>query len=292
MKTRILTSIVAVIIFIPFCVFSHDPAFVFLIFASVVATVGAYEVLKCTGLDKNLMASLMSYAATFSTTILTRLVAPTERYFLIVMFIDFSYIFLSFVNATFSKGKIKIVDAAVSTMMVVYLSFSMSSIVLLRDMTPSGVFLPESGSLGGKLYLLCFLFAWIPDIGGYFFGRFFGRRKLIPDVSPKKTVAGFIGGIFSAVVVSLIYGAIIGVKGFVPYLVLPVMAAISAVISVFGDLLASLVKRHYEIKDYGFIFPGHGGIMDRFDSVIAVAPFLYILCYIANTFSLLSGFVG
>lgn len=288
MKTRIITSVVAVGLFIPFCIFSHDPAFVFLIFAAAIATVGAFEILKCTGLHKNPIASVTTYAVTLSTTVLTRLIDSTERYFLIASFIYFAYIFASFVNATFSKGKIKIVDASVATVMTLYVSFSLSSIVLLRDL---GSF-PGDSSLGGKLYLLCFLFAWIPDIGGYFFGRFFGKRKLIPDVSPKKTVAGFVGGILSAVVVSLIYGLIIGVKGFVPYLVLPVMAALCAVVSVSGDLIASLVKRHYEIKDYGFIFPGHGGVMDRFDSVIAVAPFLYILCYIANSFSLLSGFVG
>ena len=289
MKTRIITSIVAVAIFVPFCIFSASPLPIFLIFAAAVATVGAYEILKCVSLHKDAVASILTYAVTLSTTVLTRLVASTERYFLIVSFIFYAYIFFSFVNATFSKGKIKVIDAAISVMMTVYVSFALSSIVLLRDMAAEG---GARGSLGGNLYLLCFLFAWIPDIGGYFFGRFFGKRKLIPDVSPKKTVAGFVGGILSAVVVSAIYGLIIGVKGVTPYLVLAVMAAFCAVVSVCGDLLASLVKRHYGIKDYGFLFPGHGGVMDRFDSVIAVAPFLYILCYIADSFSWLTGFVG
>lgn len=288
MKTRIITAIIAVAIFVPFCIFSHEPAFLFVAFAAVIATVGAYEILKCVSLHKNIPVSILTYALTLATTSLTRVIASTERYFLIVSFLYFTYLFLIFVAATFSHGKIRIVDAAVSAMMTVYVSFSLSSVVLLRDLSVEG---GTRGSLGASLYLLAFLFAWVPDTGGYFFGRFFGKRKLIPDVSPKKTVAGFVGGIASAVVVALIYGLVIGVKGWVSYLVLSVMALLCAMVSVCGDLLASLVKRHYGIKDYGFVFPGHGGVMDRFDSVIAVAPVLFMLSYIANAFSLLSGFM-
>ncbi len=289
MKTRVITAVIATLLLVPFCIFSGTPAFVFLIFSSLIATVGAYEVLKCASLHKNVIASLLTYAVTLSATLLTRLAPSVEHYFLIVSFIFFSYIFLSFVNATFSKGKVKVSDAAVSAIMTVYVAFSFSSLVLLRDLTAAG---GVKGALGAKLYLLAFIFAWVPDIGGYFFGKFFGKRKLIPDVSPKKTVAGFVGGIASAVAVSLVYGLCIGVKGIIPYAVLAVLAALSAMISVCGDLLASLVKRYYGIKDYGFVFPGHGGVMDRFDSVIATAPFLYILCFIANSFSLFAGFVG
>lgn len=291
MKTRIITSVVAVALFVPFCIFSAAPLFVFLIFAGVISLVAVYEILKCTGLHKNIPLSVLSYGAALAATLLTRFVEETERYFLIMSFVYFALLFLSFVNATFSKGKVPVVNACVATMMTLYVCFSLSSVVLLRDLAPAG---GEVGSLGGKLYLLAFIFAWVPDIGGYFFGRFFGKHKLIPDVSPKKTVEGFIGGVFSAVVASVIYGFIIGLRfaDWVSFLLLGGMAVICAMVSVAGDLLASLVKRHYEIKDYGFLFPGHGGVMDRFDSVIAVAPFLYILCFIANSFGWLSGFAA
>ena len=179
------------------------------------------------------------------------------------------------------------VNACVATMMTIYVSFSMASILLLRDLGPDG-------AIGSKIYLLAFIFAWVPDIGGYFFGRFLGKRKLIPDVSPKKTVAGFVGGIISAVAVSSAYGFIIGLRfdHLSSCALLGGLAVVCAVVSVCGDLLASLVKRHYAIKDYGFIFPGHGGVMDRFDSVIAVAPFLYILSYLANSADLFSGILA
>lgn len=287
MKTRIITSVVAVGLFIPFCVFSSSPFWVFLIFAGLISLLAVYEILKCVGMHKNSVASGLSYGTALSAVLLTRLATSgTEHYFLVMSFVYFAFLFLSFVNATFSKGKIPVVDACVSTMMTIYVSFSMASVVLLRDLGPSG-------AIGGKIYLLAFIFAWIPDIGGYFFGRFFGKRKLIPDVSPKKTVAGFVGGIGSAVVVSVIYGLVIGLRigDMTAFAILAVLAVICSMVSVCGDLLASLVKRHYGIKDYGFIFPGHGGVMDRFDSVIAVAPFLYILCYLANSLDWLSSFV-
>lgn len=289
MKTRIITALVAVLLFIPFCIFSSSPVFVFPVFAGMIAIVGIYETLKCTGLHKNLVASLLSYLTGLAAVVLPRLVASTERFFLIMSFVFFALLFLSLVNATFSKGKVPVADGAMAAVMTIYISFSMASVILLRDLTAG-----EGVLIGGKLYLLAFLFAWIPDIGGYFFGYFFGKHKLIPDVSPKKTVEGFVGGLFSAVVVSVIYGFVIGLrttdgKGF---LLLGVLALLSAAVSVCGDLLASLIKRHYGIKDYGFIFPGHGGMLDRFDSVIAVAPFLYILCYLANTFGLFSDFLA
>ncbi len=286
MKTRIITSIVAILLFIPFCIFSGSPIFMFLIFSGVISLVGVYEILKCTSLHKNIVASLLSYGTALAATLLTRLgTKDTEEYYLIMSFIYFALLFLMLVNATFSKGKIAVVDSCVATVMTIYISFSMSSILLLRDLTAEG---GEVGSLGKKLYLLVFLFAWMPDIGGYFFGRFFGKHKLIPDVSPKKTVEGFFGGIVSAFLSAIVYGFIIGLRlaDWSTFLVLSVMAALSATVSVAGDLLASLVKRHYGIKDYGFVFPGHGGVLDRFDSVIAVAPFLYILCYFANSLGL------
>lgn len=289
MKTRIITSIVAVALLVPFCVFSASPAFVFLILAGVISFVAAYEILKCTGLDKNIAASLITYPVSLAAPILTRVVDSTERYFMIMSFVWFAMLFLSFVNATFSKGKVGVCEAAISSMMTVYVSFSLSALVLLRDMSVTVD--TERVVFGGKLYLLAFLFAWVPDIGGYFFGRFFGKRKLIPDVSPKKTVAGFVGGIICAVVVAVVYGFIIGLREWSGFLVLAVLGAVCAVVSVCGDLLASLVKRHYGIKDYGFVFPGHGGVLDRFDSVIAVTPFLYILCTVANAFGLFHSFV-
>ncbi|MFK8030579.1 MAG: phosphatidate cytidylyltransferase [Gammaproteobacteria bacterium] len=122
-----------------------------------------------------------------------------------------------------------------------------------------------------KLLALTFLLVWAADIGAYFTGRAFGRRKLAPSVSPGKTWEGLVGGLVLALVVAAIYGL-----SFNHQLtqLLP-LAAIVVLASVIGDLTVSLFKRNAAIKDMGAVFPGHGGVMDRFDSFSAAAPVLF-----------------
>ena len=135
------------------------------------------------------------------------------------------------------------------------------------------------------LLILCF--AWGGDTAAYFAGRAFGKHKLAPVVSPHKTVEGAIGGVCGSIaagmVLTLVY-ALLSARYHVitfhvqpyHYLILAVMGGIASVLGILGDLFASAVKRQMGIKDYGTIFPGHGGILDRFDSVMFVAPFVSI----------------
>ena len=135
------------------------------------------------------------------------------------------------------------------------------------------------------LLILCF--AWGGDTAAYFAGRAFGKHKLAPVVSPHKTVEGAIGGVCGSIaagmVLTLVYALLsaryhvitINVQPY-HYLILAVMGGIASVLGILGDLFASAVKRQVGIKDYGTIFPGHGGILDRFDSVMFVAPFVSI----------------
>ena len=131
--------------------------------------------------------------------------------------------------------------------------------------------------VGQYAYILIFIGAWATDTGAYFVGVLFGKHKLIPAVSPKKTVEGALGGILGCVFGFVVYGLILNfffdVK--VNYLPLVLLAILVAIVSQIGDLIASYLKRESGIKDFGTIFPGHGGIMDRFDSIIAVAPVIY-----------------
>ena len=134
--------------------------------------------------------------------------------------------------------------------------------------------------------LLVLCFAWGGDTCAYFAGRAFGKHKLCPKVSPKKTVEGAIGGVLGTmlfgVVITVAYSLIadrteaftqsnIGVS---MYLIIALLGVVAAVLGIYGDLFASVVKRQCGIKDYGTIFPGHGGILDRFDSVMFIAPFV------------------
>ena len=119
--------------------------------------------------------------------------------------------------------------------------------------------------------LLALLIVWAADIGAYFSGRRFGKRKLAPQISPGKTWAGAYGAMVAGVLVALCGGWLLGVRA----TALPglgVLAALTVAISIVGDLLESLMKRHAGIKDSGTIFPGHGGLLDRMDSVFAALP--------------------
>ncbi|MBQ5801294.1 MAG: phosphatidate cytidylyltransferase, partial [Clostridia bacterium] len=123
---------------------------------------------------------------------------------------------------------------------------------------------------------LVFVGAWVTDTFAYFTGFFFGRHKLIPEVSPKKTIEGAIGGTLFATVGFAVVGIIYGYSTR-NIIILAVIGIFASIVSQLGDLSASLVKRHHGIKDYGSLFPGHGGVLDRFDSILAVSAFLYVV---------------
>ena len=134
------------------------------------------------------------------------------------------------------------------------------------------------------LLILCF--AWGGDTCAYFAGRAFGKHKLCPVVSPKKTVEGAVGGVLGTMVFGVLVTVIYSIAadrmeeftrsniGVSMYVIIALLACVAAVLGIYGDLFASVVKRQCGIKDYGTIFPGHGGILDRFDSVMFIAPFV------------------
>jgi phosphatidate cytidylyltransferase len=140
---------------------------------------------------------------------------------------------------------------------------------------------------GTFLVVYTLVTAWIADGGAYFTGTFFGKHKLCPEISPKKTWEGFFGGLATTVLFAVLLGfgyewidkLTTGENHFtVNIWLLIAMAVVSTFLGLLGDLIASLIKRQCEIKDFGNILPGHGGIMDRFDSVLLVAPFIYLVC--------------
>lgn len=132
------------------------------------------------------------------------------------------------------------------------------------------------------LVLIPFIAAWLTDTGAYFTGVFFGKHKLAPSISPKKTIEGSIGGIIVCVLSFLLYGFIME-KCFsaeANYIALAISGLVMSIIAQLGDLSMSIIKREFNIKDYGVIFPGHGGILDRFDSVLFTAPATFIILQI------------
>ncbi len=132
----------------------------------------------------------------------------------------------------------------------------------------------DAGSLGPHYVFLSLTFAWLADTGGYFFGRFLGKRKLYEAVSPKKTRAGFVGALVGAAV-----GALLAHFVYLPSLplehALP-LSLVAGALGQMGDLIESLLKRSTGLKDSGSIIPGHGGMFDRIDALIIVSPIVYL----------------
>ncbi|MCR5747615.1 MAG: phosphatidate cytidylyltransferase [Lachnospiraceae bacterium] len=139
----------------------------------------------------------------------------------------------------------------------------------------SFVYLTRMEKEGLKIVWIIFISSWVCDTAAYLTGMAFGKHKLTPELSPKKSIEGAVGGVIGSGIVGFLFGLLISPDA--GALIFAVISAIGAVISQFGDLTASAIKRNHDIKDYGNLIPGHGGILDRFDSVIITAPIVYIL---------------
>ena len=142
----------------------------------------------------------------------------------------------------------------------------------------SCIFYLRGQSHGRFLTVWMLLVPWMSDTGAYFTGVACGKHKLCPNISPKKTVEGLIGGLLTSVIICVVlswaYQHYLAPHLHIDLVAIGVITLVGAALSVFGDLLASLIKRQADIKDYGSIMPGHGGIMDRFDSLLLTAPFV------------------
>ena len=144
--------------------------------------------------------------------------------------------------------------------------------------TLSFVFMTRQAPEGNKIVWIIFISSWICDTCAYLVGVAIGKHKLVPGLSPKKSVEGAVGGVVGAALVGLLFAYLTG-SGLLQFMLI---SAAGAVISQFGDLTASAFKRCSNSKDYGRLIPGHGGVLDRFDSVIITAPVVYILSSITN----------
>ena len=186
-------------------------------------------------------------------------------------------IILYLAAAVFLFGKVNFKDIYASGFATLFITIFMTMISLIRR---------EAGVAGALLVFLC---AWITDSGAYFAGYFLGRHKLVPHLSPKKTVEGAVGGIIACTCCCLLYLLILqACFGFEfnsnAYIWISILGLVASVFAQLGDLTASAVKRDCNVKDFGYILPGHGGVMDRFDSVVFIAPLIYYILFNTNIF--------
>ncbi len=162
------------------------------------------------------------------------------------------------------------------------LCFMIASTVLSSAAMSCLVILNRMDETHGAFYVvLCLAAAWLSDGAAYFVGTFCGKHKLCPEISPKKTVEGAVGGVVGNIIILyifvIVYTTVMHSKGYefsTNYVWTGIVGLITSLLSMVGDLSASLIKRQNNIKDFGKIMPGHGGVLDRFDSVLVVAPFM------------------
>ena len=277
MKTRVITAVVGLAVLAVVLAFFDTIVFDFAL--SAICLLAIHEVFSAMGFGKK---QWYLYAAAVPFTLLVMLTSSQSVRALILPFCFLLVLFLNVCQIahvqTLDFGKLS---------GYVYFSgvivFCFYSLIHLKRCLPFAQY--RYDAIYFILLILCS--AWGGDTAAYFAGRAFGKHKLAPIVSPHKTVEGAIGGIFGSVlagvVLTLVYSFLSASHNVITiqvqprhYAILVVMGAIASVLGILGDLFASSVKRQVGIKDYGTIFPGHGGILDRFDSVMFIAPFVSI----------------
>ncbi len=267
MKKRILTAAVCVplaVVVLSFC-----PTWVTRAFIAFFCCVGMYELLSVMKLSRH--RGIVAVAELFA------FAAPSFFYMG-----DAMWLFAVLIGYAFLLVLIQLLfNRVLKFERVAYLLCT--SVMIIVPIASLGYLIALP--VHGRFYIyLALVIAWLADIGAYFIGTFFGKHKLCPNISPKKTVEGLCGGLIAAVVFSLVAAVVyqtvcldpLGLQ--VNYWLVAVIALCLSPLSVIGDLLCSVIKRQSGIKDFGKLFPGHGGVLDRFDSLIFVAPILYILC--------------
>ncbi len=257
MKTRILAA-VALLPLLFVCIFFLPKICTAIVFG-LAGAIAARELLVTTGLVKNGRLVLYASVSAFLMSIWSWSGQNQGWFSLLVVAVFAAYfgeMMASHIKLTFDK----IAMCLVAALVIPYLLTSIVRILGMR--------------LGRYYIIIPFLMAFLPDTGAYFAGRAFGKHKLAPVISPKKTIEGVVGGAVSSILGMLLYCVIVSAfcEMQVNYFAAVLFGLASAGGSVFGDLCFSVIKRQTGIKDYGNLIPGHGGILDRFDSMMVVGP--------------------
>lgn len=263
MKTRIITAVIALLLFLPIVLYGNWPFYVLMY---IIATIGLLELVQ--------MRMRRIYVIPIGIVILLNWIYlyPAEEEFFSQTFhitkteMTLLAILLLLGYTVLAKNKFTFEDAGFLLLSAVYLGLGFHYFIMARE---EGLFF----IFYGILVIIA------TDIGAYFVGKSMGRKKLWPIISPNKTVEGAIGGIITACIVAIVYQMIFSFYS--SWIILMLVTILASIAGQVGDLVESAFKRYYKVKDSGAILPGHGGILDRFDSWLFVFPLLYIIHFIS-----------
>lgn len=262
MKTRILTAACLVPVFLG--IVYAAPKICTVILFSVVCAIAAYELLHSTGFVKE--GRMIAWSVLFAAAVpfWCRFGMPYIWALLAVL----AFSCLLFAELLISHAQVKVNNLCLCYVAAFVIPFMLSALVRIH-MQEKGLY----------LIMVPLIMAFISDSGAYFVGRAFGKHKLAPVISPNKTVEGVMGAVITAVVFMVIYFVVLQYGFFVEvnYLYAVIYGIVGSLAGVFGDLSFSAIKRSTGIKDYGNLMPGHGGVLDRFDSMVVIAPLAEVL---------------
>ncbi|MBR3646454.1 MAG: phosphatidate cytidylyltransferase [Lachnospiraceae bacterium] len=254
---RLISGIILVIIALVTIILGGD---VLIITLGLVSIEGLIEINRVFGIEKAVVGWI-SYVVAVAYYVLVRFdMSQYTTYLLVGLLIALMFVYV------FKYPDIDTESIMAAMFGMIYVAIMLSYIYFVR--------MDDNGAYNVWLIFLC---SWGCDTCAYVFGVAFGKHKMTPVLSPKKTVEGAIGGIFGAALLGFVYASVFrdNISASIdPRIAYPVVCAIGGLISMVGDLAASAIKRKHGIKDYAQLIPGHGGILDRFDSVIFVAPII------------------
>lgn len=260
MKQRIITAIAALAIFFPLVIIGGLP---FTIAIYIIATVGLYELLRMKDIRIFSFEGILVWIALAILLMPSKWTGEVQQwvgYTKIEMM--FALILILLIYTVISKNKFTFDHAAFTAFSALYIGIGF-------------YYLIETRFYGFEYVFYALLVIWTTDSGAYFIGRKIGKRKLWPEISPNKTVEGFVGGIALAVLFACVFQIFYPIAS--SYLMVIVVTIIASIVGQLGDLVESALKRHFGVKDSGNLMPGHGGILDRFDSLLFVLPLIHFL---------------
>jgi len=286
LKTRVISAVIGLSLLTAAVVISDETLAVAVFVLSIAAihefyssmSNAGYKPVKIAGYLMCLIILLIGFANLITTNFhvigLTGKSAIMTKYLEYILFGIFAFILILYSLPVFIHSKYNMADISVTLYGIFYVVFLFAFIVLTRNLEH-----------GAYLIWLIFIGAWSTDTFAYFGGKTLGNKKLAPVISPKKTIAGSISGIIGCILTIAVYGLLLQkYLSYIPFYHYIIIGTLCGIISQIGDLVASSIKRYTKIKDYGYIIPGHGGVLDRFDSVLFTAPvvYFYIIFFITS----------